>query len=69
MDGFHAYVSESDCDSLTMCTAVEISVTHKCTDIRCYKKNMSVGTDPTYPAVKLVTTFFIAQHEVETTCT
>jgi hypothetical protein len=35
----------------------------------CYKKNLSVGTDPTYLVVKPVTTFLIAQHEAETTWT
>jgi hypothetical protein len=34
-----------------------------------YKKNLSVGTDPTYPAVKPVTASLIARHEVETTRT
>jgi hypothetical protein len=36
---------------------------------RCYKKNLSVETYPTYPVVKLVTTSLIAWHEVETTRT
>ena len=35
----------------------------------CYKQNMSVGTDPTYPAVKPVTTPLVARHEAETTRT
>jgi hypothetical protein len=35
----------------------------------CYKKNLSVGTDPTYPTVKPVTTSLIAWHEEETTHT
>jgi hypothetical protein len=35
----------------------------------CYKKNLFVGTDPTYLAVKPVTTFLIARHEAETTRT
>jgi hypothetical protein len=30
---------------------------------------MSIGTDPTYPAVKPVTTSLIARHEAETTHT
>jgi len=37
--------------------------------ILCYKKNMFVGTDPTYPVVKPVTASLIAWHEAETTCT
>jgi hypothetical protein len=35
----------------------------------CYKQNLSVGTDPTYPAVKPVTASLIARHEAETTRT
>jgi hypothetical protein len=35
----------------------------------CYKQNLSIGTDPTYPTVKPVTTFLIARHEAETTHT
>jgi hypothetical protein len=33
----------------------------------CYKKNTFIGMDPTYPDLKLVTTYLIAWHEVETT--
>jgi hypothetical protein len=35
----------------------------------CYKQNLSVGTDPTYPAVKPVTAPLVARHEAETTRT
>ena len=35
----------------------------------CYKQNLSVGTDPTYPAVKPVTAPLVARHEVEATRT
>jgi hypothetical protein len=40
-----------------------------CTVERCYKKNLFVGIDPTYPAVKPITSSLIAQYEVETTQT
>jgi len=35
----------------------------------CYKKNMFIGTNPTYLAVKPVTAFLIARHEAEAICT
>jgi hypothetical protein len=36
---------------------------------RCYKQNLSVGTDPTYPVAKPVTTPLVARHEAEAICT
>ena len=36
---------------------------------QCYKNNLSVGTDLTYPVAKPVTTPLVARHEAETTRT
>ena len=35
----------------------------------CYKQNLFVGTDPTYPAMKSVIAPLVAQHEAQTTHT
>jgi len=35
----------------------------------CYKQNMSVATDPTYPTVNLITASLVTWHKEETTPT